>query len=190
MVADQLAHAAPYEGVHSKLLIDASTPREQGAANVTLDGIEGISQHRWIRPSMLVVTTQIEGGPPEEVNTEHTNEEAALKQRDKIEQLRNSIWQLDNSNNLRWIFITDDSVDLESDDAMRVLLWQLFCRFEVSRDLHYSSDGSRICWDATAPIPSNEGDLPVRRWPAVCNHDSDIQKKIDEWYEQEVRNWV
>ena len=190
MVADQLAHAAPYEGVHSKLLIDASTPREQGAANVILEGVEGISQHRWIRPSMLVVTTQIEGGPPEGVNTEHINEEGARNQRDKIEQLRNSIWKLDNSNNLRWIFITDDSVDLESDDAMRVLLWQLFCRFEVSRDLHYSPDGARICWDATAPIPSNEGDLPVRRWPAVCNHDSEIQKKVDEWYEMEVRNWV
>ncbi len=190
MVADQLAHAAPYEGVHSKLLIDASTPRAQDAPNMTLEGIEGISQYRWIRPSMLVVTTRIEEGPSESVNTEQPNEEAAQQQREQIKQLRNSIWQLDKSNDLRWIFITDDSVDLDSDDAMRVLLWQLFCRFEVSRDLHYSPERDRICWDATAPIPSNEGGVPVRRWPAVCIHDSEIQEKVDEWYEREVRNWV
>ena len=102
----------------------------------------------------------------------------------------NSIWQLDNSNNIRWLFITDDSVDLEADDAMRTLLWQLFCRFEVKRDLHFSDDGGRICWDATAPIPSIEGPVPVRRWPAVCLHDPDVQKKVDVWYEQEVRSWA
>ncbi len=190
MVADQLAHAAPYEGIHSKLLIDASTQREQSAPNISLDEIEGITQHRWIRPSMLVITTRIDGGPSESENTEAADEENARKQIEKISQLMNSIWQLDNSGDVRWLFITDDSVNLEAEDAMRVLLWQLFCRFEVSRDLHYSPDGDRICWDATAPIPSNEGKMPVRRWPAVCMHDPDIQQKVDEWYEQEVRTWV
>ena len=190
MVADQLAHAAPYEGVHSKLLIDASTPREQAAPNISLDGISGISQHRWIRPSMLVITTKIESGPLESENTEGVNEDGAKRQRDKISQLMNSIWQLNNSDNLRWLFITDDSVDLDSDDIMRVLLWQLFCRFEVSRDLHYSAEKNRVCWDATAPIPSENGKKPVRRWPAVCIHNPDIQKKVDEWYELEVRKWV
>ncbi|MDP6843962.1 MAG: UbiD family decarboxylase [Candidatus Thalassarchaeaceae archaeon] len=190
MVADQLAHAAPYEGVHSKLLIDASTPRKQGHPNISLDGIEGISQHRWIRPSMLVITTQIEGGPSETENTELIDEEGANRQRGQISQLMNSIWQLENSNKLRWLFITDDSLNLDSEDTMRVLLWQLFCRFEVSRDLHYSAEGNRICWDATAPIPSTEGKMPVRRWPAVCIHDSSIQTKVDEWYEEEVRTWA
>ena len=190
MVADQLAHAAPYEGVHSKLLIDASTTREQSAPDVSVEGIEGITQHRWIRPSMLVITTRIEGGPSESENTEVVDEEGGRKQREKISQLMNSIWQLENSDNIRWLFITDDSVNLDADDVMRVLLWQLFCRFEVSRDLHYSPDGGRICWDATAPIPSEEGDVPVRRWPAVCLHDPEIQQRVDEWYEQEVRNWV
>ena len=190
MVADQLAHAAPYEGIHSKLLIDASTKREQYGEEFSLDGIEGITQYRWIRPSMLVVTTQIEDGPPESVNTNDPDEIAAANQRAKISQLMNSIWQLEKSVGIRWLFITDDSVNLEADDVMRTLLWQLFCRFEVSRDLHFSPDGTRICWDATAPIPSEEGEIPVRRWPAVCLHDSNIQKKVDEWYEQEVRSWV
>jgi 4-hydroxy-3-polyprenylbenzoate decarboxylase len=190
MVADQLAHAAPYEGVHSKLLIDASTHREQSAPEISLDGISGITQHRWIRPSMLVVTTRIEGGPSESENTEVIDEEGGRKQRGQISQLMNSIWQLEKSENIRWLFITDDSVNLEADDAMRNLLWQLFCRFEVSRDLHYSPDGGRICWDATAPIPSKGGKMPVRRWPAVCLHDADIQQKVDEWYEREVRTWA
>ena len=190
MVADQLAHAAPYEGIHSKLLIDASTPRKQEGASVSIDGIEGVSQHRWIRPSMLVITTQIDGGPSVSENTEIADEVGAAEQRDKISQLMNSIWQLDNSKNIRWLFITDDGVDLEADTVMRTLLWQLFCRFEVSRDLHFSPEGERVCWDATAPIPSVDGNLPVRRWPAVCLHDPEVQKKVDEWYELEVRNWV
>ena len=190
MVADQLAHAAPFEGIHSKLLIDASTQREQKPANVSLDGIEGITQHRWIRPSMLVITTRIEDGPSESENTEEIDEVGAANQREQISQLMNLIWELDNSNHLRWLFITDDSVDLEADDAMRTLLWQLFCRFEVSRDIHFSPDQGRICWDATAPIPSKEGEMPVRRWPAVCLHDPDIQEKVDAWYESEVRTWA
>ena len=139
---------------------------------------------------MLVVTTRIDGGPSISENTETVDDAGAAKQRDKISQLMNSIWQLDNSKQIRWLFITDDGVDLEADTAMRTLLWQLFCRFEVSRDLHFSPEGGRLCWDATAPIPSTGGSLPVRRWPAVCLHDPEVQQKVDEWYEQEVRNWV
>ena len=190
MVADQLAHAAPREGIHSKLLIDASTKRKQGAPDISLDGVEEITQHRWMRPSMLVVTTNIAGGPSESENTEIEDEEAAAAQRNKINQLMNSIWQLDSSSKLRWLFITDDSVDLDSEDAMRTLLWQLFCRFEVSRDLHHSPDGQRVCWDATAPIPCQNDGSPVRRWPAVCLHDPDVQSKVDKWYDKEVRTWV
>ena len=130
------------------------------------NAVDDISQYRWLRPSMLVITTNIEGGPSELVNTDEVNESAAAAQREKISQLMNSIWQLDNSNNIRWLFITDDSVDLEADDSMRTLLWQLFCRFEVKRDLHFSDDGGRICWDATAPIPSIEG--PCSSKVACC----------------------
>ena len=182
MVADQLAHAAPIEGLHSKLLIDASTERVQDGASFTVEGLN----HRWIRPSMLVVTTHIANGPNPTVNTNQMNEEAAAAQREHISQLRESIWQLDTENNLRWLFITDDEVDLDSPDLMRTLLWQLFCRFEVSRDLHI--EGGRVCWDATAPIPNEAAS--VRRWPAVCLHDPGVQAKVDAWYEVEVRSWV
>ena len=182
MVADQLAHAAPIEGLHSKLLIDASTERVQDGASFTVEGLN----HRWIRPSMLVVTTHIANGPNPTVNTNQMNEEAAAAQREHISQLRESIWQLDTENNLRWLFITDDEVDLDSPDLMRTLLWQLFCRFEVSRDLHI--EGGRVCWDATAPIPNEAAS--VRRWPAVCLHDPGVQAEVDAWYEVEVRSWV
>ena len=140
MVADQLAHAAPYEGIHSKLLIDASTQREQSAPDISLDGIDGITQHRWIRPSMLVITTRIDGGPSESENTEGVDEEASRKQREQIFQLMNSIWQLDKSDDLRWLFITDDDVKLHSAGANQKLLWQLTVRFDVGRDLHFDSD--------------------------------------------------
>ena len=82
--------------------VDASTQRKQDAADFSLDGIEGVSQYRWIRPSMLVVTTEIDGGPPESENTNQVDEEGAAKQRNKISQLMNSIWQLESSKNNRW----------------------------------------------------------------------------------------
>ena len=191
MVADQLAHSAPFEGIHSKLLIDASVKREQESASFTIEEgeIDGVVQYRWIRPSMLVVTTHIEDGPSERENTEEDNVQGAKQQSEKISQLMKSIWQLDNSNNLRWLFITDDTVDLESDNVMRILLWQLFCRFEVSRDLYFSEDNGRICWDATSPIPSSQEKIPIRRWPAVCLHDPEIENKVEQWYEKEVGNW-
>ncbi|MAD72713.1 MAG: hypothetical protein CL973_02845, partial [Euryarchaeota archaeon] len=64
-------------------------------------------------------------------------------------------------------------------------LWQLFCRFEVSRDFHFDEQRKRVAWDATAPIPSNEGPLPVRRWPAVTLHDPEVEEKVDAWMERE-----
>ena len=204
MVADQLAHAAPWEGVHGKLLIDASIPPENdplhaghtqvaGPGDALLDAVRavpGVVQARFMRDSMLVITTEIEGGPAPEENTEVEDEAAAARQREKISQLMESIWELDNSVNLRWLFITDAEADLASEDWRRVLLWQLFCRFEVSRDLHFDASGTRVAWDATAAIPSAEGPLPVRRWPAVCLHPPELEAKVAEWHAAEVRSWV
>ena len=133
----------------------------------------------------MVVTTHIEGGPKQEVSMEQVDEDAARKQRRQIARIRDEIWSMDNSKNLRWLFITDDDADLQSEDWKRRLLWQLFCRFEVSRDLHFDEEGKRLAWDATAPIPSMEGPLPVRRWPAVTLHDPEIEAKVDDWIERE-----
>ncbi|HIC75101.1 MAG TPA: hypothetical protein EYO98_00620 [Candidatus Poseidoniales archaeon] len=115
---------------------------------------------------------------------ESLDEEAAAAQRAHIARLRDEIWSLDGSEYLRWLFITDDDADLSADDWRRRLLWQLFCRFEVSRDLHFDEARTRIAWDATAPIPSTEGPLPVRRWPAVTLHDAAVEAKVDAWLEE------
>ena len=66
-------------------------------------------------------------------------------------------------------------------DWRRRLIWQLFCRFDVGRDLHFDDSRARVAWDATAPIPSEGGPLPVRRWPAVTLHDPELVQKIDSW---------
>ena len=198
MVADTLAHAAPYENVHSKLLIDASTPPERdprfGEKLPTGPGesfaksaaaVSGVVQARMLRDSILVVTTKIEAGPKPESSMEEANEQAAAAQRKHISQLEKSIWQLDNSSNLRWIFITDDELDLDAPGSRRRLLWQLFCRFEVSRDLHYDATRTRVAWDATAPIPCSTGPVPIRRWPAMTLHDPAVEAKVDSWMAEE-----
>lgn len=203
MVADQLAHAAPWESIHSKLLIDAtiapkldplsgrSLPNGPGEEILSeIQGIDGVIQARMLRDSIVVITTDIENGPKPDSSMEERNEESASSQRNKISQLKNSIWQLKNSDNLRWIFITDDEFDLDAEGARRELLWRLFCRFEVSRDLHFDEEHKRVCWDATAPIPSIDGPLPIRRWPATCLHPIELQEKVDQWYNKEVRNWI
>ena len=203
MVADQLAQASPWENVHDKLLIDASTPvskdplfdseLEKGPGDELIPSIleiDAVIQARMLRPSILVVTTKIANGPPPEINTEDPDEQAAEIQRLQISQLINSIWQLENSNNLRWIFITDDELDLQATGSRRRLLWQFFCRFEVSRDLYFDAERKRIAWDATAPIPSNTGPLPVRRWPAMTLHDSDVEKRVEEMAKEEGWPWV
>jgi len=194
MVADTLAHAAPHENVHSKLLIDASTPPERdprfgeklpagpGDSFATAAAaVSGVVQARMLRDSILVVTTNIEGGPKPESSMELADEGAATEQRKHISQLIKSIWQLDNSDNLRWLFITDAELDLDVPGSRRRLLWQLFCRFEVSRDLHFDAAQSRAAWDATAPIPCAGGVMPVRRWPAMTLHDPEVEAKVNAW---------
>ena len=203
MVADQLAHAAPWENIHSKLLIDATSPpildplhgknlaKGPGASILNqIQEIDGVIQARMLRDSIAIITTEIENGPKPELSMETLDEEGANAQRVKINQLKKSIWQLDSSSNLRWLFITDNEFDLHSKGARRELLWRLFCRFEVSRDLHFDEQRKRVCWDATAPIPSLKGPMPVRRWPATCLHPMELQEKVDAWYEREVRTWI
>jgi len=193
MVADSLAHTSPWENIHDKLIIDATTPADgdpieiedsyeiSKSLAISASAIDGVVQARMLRPSMMVITTEIEGGPKPEESMEGADEHLARKQRERIASIRDSIWSLGASKNLRWLFITDSDADLESEDWRRRLLWQLFCRFDVGRDLHFDESGTRIAWDATAPIPSEEGPLPVRRWPAVTLHDSEMVSRIDSW---------
>lgn len=198
MVADSLAHAAPWQNVHSKLIIDATTltdndpranePKMMGCPDslaISASGVKGVTKAKMMASSMLVVTTNIEGGPRPETSMEEVNEEAAAAQREKIAKIRDDIWALESAKNLRWLFITDDDADLDDEHWRRRLLWQLFCRFEVSRDFHFDENKKRVAWDATAPIPSNEGPLPVRRWPAVTLHDPDVEEKVNNWMERE-----
>ena len=197
MVADSLAHASPWDNIHDKLLIDATTPLEDDprgrreslkgcpeSLEVSASGIDGVIQARFLRSSMLVVTTKIEGGPSPEENVEENDEEGALRQRAKIQKIMESIWNLEGAKSLRWLFITDSDVDLYDEGWMRVLLWQFFCRFDVGRDLHFDLDKRRVCWDATAPIPSLEGPVPVRRWPGVTLHDQDVLDRVNSWLEE------
>ena len=41
-----------------------------------------------------------------------------------------------------------------------------------------------MCWDATAPIPSQGGPLPVRRWPGVTLHDPEVLARVDTWLQE------
>ncbi len=193
-VADTLAHASPWQDVHSKVVIDASSPvasdPNSGLAlppgpgdelAQAVSSVDGVVAVRMLRPSMMVVTTHIEGGPRADASMEAPNEAAAAAQRAHIARLRDEIWSLAEAENLRWLFITDADADLTAQDWRRRLLWQLFCRFEVARDLHFDEARARLAWDATAPIPSLEGPLPVRRWPAVTLHDPAVEARVDAW---------
>ena len=140
--------------------------------------LDGILQARLLRGSMLVVTVKIEGGPSPRNGMQEPNEKLAAEQRGKIHKVTEAIWKLEGSENLRWLFITDDDLELNSKGANRRLLWQLFARFDVERGLKWDEGKKRIAWDATAPIPTNAGGLPARRWPAVTLHDQKILKKI------------
>ncbi len=194
MVADTLAHAAPWDNIHDKLIIDASTPPEGDpysklpeqagcpeSLEISASAVKGVVQARMLRSSMLVVTTNIEGGPKPESSMEMTSEEGAARQREVIGEICDAIWSLEAAHNLRWLFITDDDAYLASDDWRRHLLWQLFCRFDVGRDLHFDEGGGRVAWDATAPIPSDKGPIPVRRWPGVTIHDPEVAERVDAW---------
>ncbi len=198
MVADTLAHTSPWENIHDKLIIDATTaaegdpierPKEGSIGNslaISVSAIDGVAQARMLRPSMMVVTTDVEGGPRPEENMEEADENLASQQRERIASIRDSIWRLEASKDLRWLFITDSDADLEVEGWKRRLLWQLFCRFDVGRDLHFDKDRARVAWDATAPIPSNDGPLPVRRWPAVTLHDPELVSRVDDWLSQRL----
>jgi len=207
MVSDALEPASTYENVHSKVIIDATKlvpadPRsgdplegspiekcpawrrgEEEAPGISdsllnkISEIDGIEDCLLLRNSMLVVTVNIEGRPDPRTGMQWPNEEDAQAQRDKIIQLRNLIWQLDLKNELRWLFFTDDDLDLHGEGAKRRLLWQLTSRFAVERD--FIVEGGRIFWDATMPIPSFEGPTPVRRWPAITMHDPETLAAIE-----------
>ncbi|MDP6562556.1 MAG: UbiD family decarboxylase [Candidatus Thalassarchaeum sp.] len=194
MVADTLAHAAPWDNIHDKLIIDATTPPEGDphsklpeqagcpeSLEISASAVKGVVQARMLRSSMLVVTTNIEGGPKPESSMEMPSEEGAARQREVILEICDAIWSLEAAHNLRWLFITDDDAYLASEDWRRHLLWQLFCRFDVGRDLHFDKSGGRVAWDATAPIPSNKGPIPVRRWPGVTIHDPEVAERVDAW---------
>ena len=233
MVADTLEAAAPWENVHDKLLIDATTlptsdPRKGGAdlprgtsydktpdwrrgveeaPGISVEfcarvrALEDVSEAMLLRPSMLVITTKIAGSPSAERGIEAILDpdgwavqvEACRQQRKQIFQLMNSIWQLDGSEHLRWLFITDDDVKLHAGGANRKLLWQLTLRFDVGRDLHFDDVGRRLAWDATAPIPhpgrsalaaagqevsALDPRLPIRSWPAITLHDGATIAKV------------
>ncbi|MGB1680417.1 MAG: UbiD family decarboxylase [Candidatus Thalassarchaeaceae archaeon] len=198
MVADSLAHTSPWENIHDKLIIDATTPSEGDPISrpeessvseslaISASAIEGVVQARMLRPSMMVVTTEVEGSPSPEESVEVTNNHLARLQREKISAIRDSIWSLNASRGLKWLFITDSDADLEHEDWKRRLLWQLFCRFDVGRDLHFDETGTRVAWDATVPIPSDDGPLPVRRWPAVTLHDPEMVRRVDAWLSQRI----
>ena len=124
MVSDSLEPASTFENVHSKVIIDATRivdadPRSgnpvegspvdecpawrRGQENppgvdntfvervMQIDGVEGCLL---LRNSMLVVTLDIDGKPEPRTGSQWPDEENASKQREKISQLRNSIWQL------------------------------------------------------------------------------------------------
>ena len=81
---------------------------------------------------MMVITTEVQGGPLPEESMEEENEQLANLQRQRISAIIDSIWKLEASKGLRWLFITDIDADLQNEDWKRRLLWQLFCRFDVS----------------------------------------------------------
>ncbi len=233
LVADTLDASSPWENVHDKLLIDATTlptadPRKGGfgvprgtsfdstpdwrrglieAAGVSVEfcakvrALDSVSEVLQLRPSMLVITTNIDDTPSPITGMEAILDpsswavqvEASRAQRQKIFQLMNSIWQLEGSENLRWLFITDNDVKLHSAGVNRKLLWQLTVRFDVGRDLHFDSGKRRVCWDATTPIPhpgrqalQDAGQqisaldpiYPIRSWPALTLHNAATLTKV------------
>ena len=205
MVADSLDASSPYENVHDKLIIDATTipERDPRSDNEPLEGsfkqatpkwrqglaesdsfaeiesvkkIAEVTDARMLRNNMLVVTTNIEGSPSPKTGSETFNDEAEAARIARISQLKNSIWQLDSKKCLRWLFITNDDMDLNCKKARRRLLWQLTSRFDVGRGLFFDEERQRLCWDATTPIPSETHG--VRRWPAITLHSEETLEKV------------
>ena len=216
MVADALEAASPFENVHDKLLIDATsivstdprspdpplegsfnteTPswRQKGRSDTPFDdleairAIEGVAQARMLRGNMLVISTSIEGTPSARTGEEGSFDDFEQQRREKIIQLKNRIWQLDSKKRIRWLFITNDDVDLNTKKARRRLLWQLTSRFDVGRGLTFDEDKSRVCWDATTPIPSESHG--VRRWPAITLHSDETLAKLRQHPELNKYEW-
>ena len=134
---------------------------------------------------MLVVTIEIEGGPGPREGMEDADEGLALLQREKVRKVAERIWSMQDAEDLRWLFITDNDLNLHDSGAKRRLLWQLFARFDVDRGLLWDEDRRRIAWDATAPIPSTGGPIPARRWPAVTLHDPEILERVKKHAEED-----
>ena len=126
-----------------------------------------------LRDNMLVVSTPVVGTPSPRTG-QHEGDDAQEAAIEQISRLRDSIWQLDSAKNLRWLFITNDDLDMTHTKARRRLLWQLTARFDGARSRLTKS--RPLCWDATTPIPSEEHG--VRRWPAVTLHDEETLAKV------------
>ena len=174
-----------YAGSEKASQYPAPKPEDIPAFLANVLKLDLVSDARMLRDSMLVVSTSVEGRPSvktgcdpsllnEEENTLLDSQE--LARREQIIQLRNSIWQLDNNYGIRWLFITDDDLDLHAEGARKRLLWQLTCRFDVERGLTFDDNKSRLCWDATTPIPSKVHG--TRRWPAITLHDEETLQKV------------
>ena len=205
MVADSLDASSPYENVHSKLIIDATTipERDPRSPSEPLEGsfkqntpewrqglsestkfskidkvkqLDLVSDARMLRDNILVVTTDIVGTPSVETGSDESQNGYESARIERISQLKNSIWQLDSEKSLRWLFITNDDMDLNCVKARRRLLWQLTSRFDVGRGLFFDDERQRLCWDATTPIPSDEHG--VRRWPAITLHSDETLEKV------------
>ena len=205
MVADSLDASSPYENVHSKLIIDATTipQRDPRSPSEPLEGsfkqntpewrqgltestkfsqidkvkqLDLVSDARMLRNNILVVTTNIAGTPSPETGSDESQNDNESARLERISQLKNSIWQLDSEKSLRWLFITNDDMDLNCVKARRRLLWQLTSRFDVGRGLFFDESRQRLCWDATTPIPSEEHG--VRRWPAITLHSDETLEKV------------
>ena len=205
MVADSLDASSPYENVHSKLIIDATTipERDPRSQSEPLEGsfkqntpewrqglsestkfsqiekvkqLDLVSDARMLRDNILVVTTGIAGTPSVKTGSDESKNGHESARIERISQLKNSIWQLDSEKSLRWLFITNDDMDLNCIKARRRLLWQLTSRFDVGRGLFFDENRQRLCWDATTPIPSEEHG--VRRWPAITLHSDETLEKV------------
>ena len=216
MVADSLDAASPFENVHDKLIIDATTiPSKDPRSNdeplegsfkqetpAWRQGLESspaftniakikeladVSDARMLRDNMLVVTTNIDSTPSPLTGQNESDDAAEDNRIAQISQLKNSIWQLDNSKSIRWLFITNDDLDLNCKKARRRLLWQLTSRFDVGRGLFFDENKTRLCWDATTPIPSSK--FGVRRWPAITLHSDETLEKLSKHPELDKYEW-
>jgi len=185
-----------YAGSEKASQYPAPKPEDIPAFLANVLKLDLVSDARMLRDSMLVVSTSVEGRPSVKTGCDPSllNEEEnilldaqELARREQIIQLRNSIWQLDNKNGIRWLFITDDDLDLHAEGARKRLLWQLTCRFDVERGLTYGDNKSRLCWDATTSIPSKVH--ATRRWPAITLHDEETLQKVASHPELENYHW-